>query len=347
MTFQLHQPFSQFSNDIIFVDGLWGSGKSMLAPLISSMNGVEKAQIIEHVDYPLHLYAIKRIGFDEACILTRYSIDILSYNTQIGRGINLRWNDWSGLNLNSSGLRYIRRLFLREGDDALQQLFANQKALLLMPHYLFPSLDVLRSSLGKRLKYILVLRHPLFVFTHWHAYLQRFLSPREFTLSIEYRGCKVPWFSHEHLPNDLGDQGSITRTIALLTASYHGLLKSLRSECSDHRAQKPPDLFVVDFQQICYETASVLGLLTNFIGRPYTNSLQTILRTEKLPRSAQARGRGFLSYGFDPESKVSDSDFKAATLAEIQLGVSARLFDHFIGVIEDYEGFLSQLSFLS
>ena len=36
--------FSPFTNDVIFIDGLWGSGKSVLSPLIGGMQGVEKSK---------------------------------------------------------------------------------------------------------------------------------------------------------------------------------------------------------------------------------------------------------------------------------------------------------------
>ena len=40
--------FNPFADDIIFIDGLWGTGKSLLYPIVSGMEGVEKAKA-EHV----------------------------------------------------------------------------------------------------------------------------------------------------------------------------------------------------------------------------------------------------------------------------------------------------------
>src|SRR5438046_6974013 len=37
--------FNPFTNDVIFIDGLWGSGKSVLAPIMSGMRGVEKQKL--------------------------------------------------------------------------------------------------------------------------------------------------------------------------------------------------------------------------------------------------------------------------------------------------------------
>ena len=31
-----------FTHDVVFIDGFWGSGKSLLAPIMSGMRGIEK-----------------------------------------------------------------------------------------------------------------------------------------------------------------------------------------------------------------------------------------------------------------------------------------------------------------
>ena len=333
---------SRLQNDVIFVDGLWGSGKSLLAPIISSMDGVEKAQIIEQLDYPLHLYALNRLGFDEACALTSFGIDLISYNTAIGRSINLRWNDWSGLNLNTSGLRYLKRLFRKEGDSVLNAA-SQHEALLLMPHYLLPAFDVLKSSLAERLKYILVLRHPLLVFTHWHSYLQRFLSPREFTLSVSHEGYKVPWFCAENLPARLGPEASISRTVALMTTAYEILLVQLNTQINKVAYEMPNNLIVLTFDRICYGTPSVLNILSEFLGRNFSPSLQQVLRREKLPRVSQAQGRGFASYGFIPDSTISDAAQKSNTLSMIEESTNVDLYHRFLHMQSQYERLAAQV----
>ena len=342
MNFTLFNTRSRLNNDVVFVDGLWGSGKSLLAPIIASMEGVEKAQIIEQFDYPLHLYALNRIGFEEAKAMTSFGIDLISYNTAIGRSINLRWHDWSGLNLNTAGLRYVKRLFSQEGDSVMANS-SRHPALLLMPHYLFPALDVLKSILDERLKYILVLRDPLLVFTHWHSYLQRFLSPREFTLSVSSKGVKVPWFCAENLPSDIGQPASVVQTVAFLTAAYEKLLTLLTRYNDSDPLQSSSRMLVFTFDQICYETSSVLDLLSSYLGRPYLKSLQQVLNREKLPRTTQSEGRGFISYGFKPDFSISDADQKNEVLSLIESSADAALHHRFLRICSEYEQLAKQL----
>jgi hypothetical protein len=306
------------------------------------MHYVEKAQIVEHFDYPLHLYALNRIGFDEACALTSLGTDLISYNTVIGRGINLRWSDWSGLNFNTSGFSYIKRLFRQDGDSVLSAS-SEQSAFLLMPHYLLPAFDVLQASLSTRLKYILVLRHPLLVFTHWHSYLQRFLSPREFTLSVSYNGSKIPWFCATHLSGCLEAEASIPRTVLLLTSAYNNLLEQLDGRVEYLSSKMPQNILVLTFDQICYESFTVLSSLSQFLGRDYKPILHKVLRREKLPRVSQAQGRGFASYGFNPDSNISDAEQKSNVLSMINASTNSDLYNQFLSMQSRYERISAQL----
>jgi hypothetical protein len=83
--------------------------------------------------------------------------------------------------------------------------------------------------------------------------------------------------------------------------------------------------------------------LADFIGRPYTNSLQRILRKEKLPRCSQIQGRGFLAYGFDHTSTISDSDLEAETLNHIRASIASSVYEQFIEAVRTYEEFVSDL----
>jgi hypothetical protein len=55
-----------FKNDIIIVDGLWGTGKSILAPIISGMEGVEKIKAESLYEYMSWLHYLGKIEKDGA-----------------------------------------------------------------------------------------------------------------------------------------------------------------------------------------------------------------------------------------------------------------------------------------
>ena len=95
--------FGHFVNDIIFIDGLWGTGKSLLGPIISGMDRVEKSKI-EHVyEYVCILRHLNKISPDAASWMLNNYADLSQYNNLIGREVKLRSRDDSriGNNLNN------------------------------------------------------------------------------------------------------------------------------------------------------------------------------------------------------------------------------------------------------
>jgi hypothetical protein len=212
-----------------------------------------------------------------------------------------------------------------------------------MPHYIFPAFDVLQASLSNRLKYILVLRHPLLVFTHWHTYLKRFSSPREFTLSVSYNGLRIPWFCAGNMSGSPEAETSTSRTVLLLTSAYNSLLDQVEARLDYLSLQTPRTLLVLTFDHICYETSSVLSSLSRFLGRDYQPTLHKVLRREKLPRVSQSQGRGFASYGFNPDSNITDADHKGNVLAFIKASTHNDLYKRFLSMQSRYEIISSQL----
>ena len=88
-----------FYNDIIVVDGLWGTGKSVLGPIISGMSGIEKIKADSTYEYISWLNSLGKIEKDAAIWMMRTYADSSQYHNRIGREINLRWSDDTGLKL--------------------------------------------------------------------------------------------------------------------------------------------------------------------------------------------------------------------------------------------------------
>ena len=97
--------------DIIFVAGSTRSGKIILSRILSSL---ERAEGVK-VDYLTEFFApFRRMGeiSEEACIaFLRYSIYLATYNSFIGRNVNMRSNDYTSIWNTSSPLKYMRRIF--------------------------------------------------------------------------------------------------------------------------------------------------------------------------------------------------------------------------------------------
>ena len=188
---------STFENDIIFVDGLWGTGKSILGPIISNMHEVEKIKSESIYEYMSWLNQLGKIDEDAAVWMMRTYADSSQYHNRIGREINLRWSDDTGLKQVINKWDYIKRLFGKEGNDFVNEINSKNIAFSVMSHMLMLCPELLDKSYGSRVKIIETVRNPLYMISHFANYLDRFEASREFTMAYYYQGVKIPWFINE------------------------------------------------------------------------------------------------------------------------------------------------------
>ncbi|PJZ45516.1 hypothetical protein [Leptospira brenneri] len=291
-----------FSNDIIFIDGLWGTGKSLLGPIVSGMAGVEKVKVESLYEYVSWLFHLKKIDLDGALWMLRTYADCSQYHNVIGRETNLRWSDDTGLKNSHDKLKIIFRLFLGEGDSKVAEINKENLAFCAMSHMLMLSPDLLSLAYGSRVKIIEVVRHPLYMVNHFASYLERFESPREFTMSFYVNDIKVPWFvkgwEKEYLTANLTE-----RAVLCITRTYPWLLKNIEKV-------KNLGLQVLDlsFEEIVFNTDATLNKLKSFTDRDHSRRIKSILNRQSLPRESISDGKGHAGYGWKkdrrPESEM-------------------------------------------
>ena len=297
-----------FSNDIIFIDGLWGSGKSLLAPIVSAMNGVEKVKIEGIYEYVSWLYYLKKIDEDAALWMLRTYADMGQYHNRIGREINLRWSDDTGLKYVQGKFSLIRRLFAGEGDKKAEEISQKNLAYCVMSHMLMLAPDLLLKAYGDRVKIVEVVRHPLYMVGHFSAYLSRFDSQREFTTSFYFNNHKLPWFV-EGWANEFIAANPTERAILCVNRLYTWLYEKI-----DEARQEGLEILVVSFEESVFQTNLILEKLQDFVGRAHHADLDKILKIQKLPRSSIYNGRGHAGYGWSESNKPDKETYKYMTI---------------------------------
>lgn len=281
-----------FSNDIIFIDGLWGTGKSLLAPIVSAMHGVEKVKIESIYEYTSWLYYLKKIDEDAALWMLRTYVDMGQYHNRIGREINLRWSDDTGLKYVQGKFNLVRRLFAKEGDKKVEEINQKNIAYCVMSHMLMLAPDLLLKAYGGRVKVIEMVRHPLYMVGHFSAYLSRFDSQREFTTSYYIGKQKVPWFV-EGWADEFMAANHTERAILCISRLYPWLYQRI-----DEARQRGLEILVVGFEESVFQTNLLLNKLQEFTGRAHHENIDRILKGQKLPRASINNGRGHASYGW-------------------------------------------------
>lgn len=322
----LLKKFTPLQNDVIFIDGLWGTGKSILGPIVSGMEKVEKIKFEHIYEYIAILRHLNRITEDAAaCLLNTYA-DLSQYNNVVGREINLRWGDDSGFANNPNSFRYLKRLFSKEGERNISDINKNNIGLNIMSHLLLLVADPIFETFGNRAKIIEVVRHPLYMVNHWYSYLQRFDSPREFTPSFDYQGNKVPWFVSGW------EEG-----FAQASLMDKALLSIIRLyEWLDNALQRTPNVLTLSFESLVMTPDESLSKLSLFLGRKHYPGLPKILRKQKIPRKTISQGKGHAAYGWSKDTKSSELEVYSRQMEFVKKEGSNSIVNQFLVLIETY-----------
>ena len=304
-----------FTNDIIFIDGLWGTGKSILGPIVSGMDRVEGYRLESIYEYIGALYRLDKITKDGAIWMLRTYVDHGQYCNSIGREVNLRWWDDSGFRNSPNKLKIIKRLFCREGNSEIDEVNAKNLAYSVMSHNLMLTPDLLPLAYGKRLKVIEMVRHPLYMIKHFAAYLARFESLREFTMAFYYEETKVPWFVKDWSAKFVRGN-PMERAVLCVTRLYPWLDAELTKARTSGMA-----VLDLSFEEAVFEVDSTLKKLSLFTGRSHNPRIAVILKRQMLPREAIFKGTGHGTYGWTKSDK-SEGEMYAELLANVQVTCS-------------------------
>jgi hypothetical protein len=322
--------FNSFTNDIIVVDGFWGGGKSVITSIIGSMIGVEKKKV-EHVyEYVCIAHSAGKMNSDAATAFLKIYADLSQYNNLIGREVNLRWSDDSGLRNNPGSLTYLKRLFHPGGDSVADQISKKNLALLIASHELIAVSNLLYMSYGSRLKLIEVVRHPVHLFNNVRDYTAKFERAREFTLSFEVSGVKVPWFAadwaDEFVSSSITDRALLS--IARMQSEMISSIDSINAE------QKP--LLVLSFENAVLRPEDSIEKLENFLNRPRTRRTNRVLRQQNLPRKQISAGKATSSFSFTSNSASSEHETYEKVFKEIEDGGSLSAINEFRSAVNAY-----------
>jgi hypothetical protein len=324
------EKFHQLTNDIIIVDGFWGSGKSVLNPIVSSMQGVEMVRFDPVYEYACILQHLGKITPDAANFLFHSYSDDSQYSNLIGRHVNLRWSDQSGLSQNPHKVRALRRLFSEEGDSVIEEIDSKNLAAFAMSHQIMSISSPLFAAFGERLKFIEIVRHPLYLVQHWYSYLSRIDSKRDLTPSLNINGMKVPWFaaswSDLYIPAT-----NIDRALLSIIYFYENLEKTLDSGISDL-----DKVLTLSFESMVFEPEQNMPLISNFLGRSHHPRIEAILRKEKLPRSIISKGKGYSSYGWAYNTSDSEEAAYQDLICFIEKNATVAVLEDFQKVIGRY-----------
>lgn len=305
------------AREIVFLDGMNGSGKSILGPILGSFERIEKQalnHIFEHVCLAHHL---GRMTSDAAESFLSVYADLQLYNSMISREVNLRFSDDSGILNNPHALRYVSRLFQKDGDDVLERIDRQRTMPQIMTHQMLPLADVLFEKLGKRVKFIEMVRHPVYMLDHWLSYIDRYgTDRREFNFWIEWDGQPLPWFA-AGWEKEYTQRSSIDRVIMVIDRLFQ---RSFEIAAKYGESQ----IIFVPFESLVLTPDKELSRLENFLQTRRGPATPSVLARQKCPRLRISDGRGHKRYSWKREDdSLTESEILQKKLHQVEAKASS------------------------
>lgn len=263
---------------IVILDGLTGTGKTMFSPLMSSFDRIQNARFEYMVEYLCIAAGDGKMTADAATSLLNLLADIKCYDGTISREVNFRPTDLSSVFNSSKATTYLRQLLMPDGERAGVRLERDNPILLFVTHQILSRIQVAIDAFGDRLQVVQMVRHPLYLLDHWDSYIgMHGTSPRDFTVWLDFRGQAVPWFASGWEARYVGASRFDQVIYAIDSLMQHVFVWAEREDASKTIAFVP-------FEQFVLEPEAHVAHVEQLLGTRRTAATAKVLRAQQVPR---------------------------------------------------------------
>ena len=284
----------------VFIDGLPRSGKSSLCQIIVSLKHSEHIDMATNLEYILMGRVFNKINNDFAKTYLRTFFNQSAYNKLIGRGVNFRPTDFTGIpNFRDPKIYYKRLKIFSYGkkkyhhkkthirvklksDPALSALknkyffFPFQSHQLLCNFKEFKKLDL-------NYKIIEFLRNPI---ETTYSLASRGLlegnakkDPRKLNLDILYNKKSLPWFVHGYA-KEYCEANKFEKSALVVINEIKKIIKNKRLI----KKLLGKRILLIKFEDFVTNTNLEMKKISKFLNTSFTKSTKNYIREANCPR---------------------------------------------------------------
>ena len=301
-----------FCKNIIIINGHSNTGKSLIAPVLSSLNKMEMWSFNHIYEYICVIHHFKKINNDAAKTLLRLYSDIDLYNMIIGRNVNWRSKDLSSIQYNLKKYEYEKK-YKYDADDLISKANNSELILPIVTHYIFGFSKILFESFeDKLLMYINVDRNPAWVIKNWYEknlVERNLVDPTDFELCLKDKNNFLPYFLIESNLN-INDLSNIERAI-LVYKQFREYENMLYSKLPNSLKNK---IYTIYFEKFILEPNIYLDEICKITKTAQSSLTKKIIAKMGLPRNLCEgfyRNQNFITH-LDKENV--DTSFKKYVL---------------------------------
>lgn len=308
-------PRASNSKRVVFIDGILRTGKLMQMPIVSSLERCEMAQ-----NYPLMedvpiLHRVGLLSSETAIALLQREVDININNMLIGRRVNFRYDDVSGIWNARDPREYFQRIFAADEYAQIERVEEIDPIFPIMTHDCLCNAQIIFRALPEA-RLIWIRRNPIDVAFSWHRkrWGERIGNDSNSTfLAFAGPNGPVPWHAlgWETRYEELSPADRIIYSIAALNRMADEAMAAL-----DDRTKS--QVFVVTFESVTSAPEA------------YVEGMCSFLATRRGPRTAEMLSRARVP-------RVLHKTDLEHRLDEIKAVASPEAFEHLLSQAAAYD----------
>lgn len=268
----------QYCQDLTVISGMPRSGKTLLAPLISSMKDVE----MFHMDALIEVFPFLRdcnmLSSKGQIYLLQYAVNLLSYNRSIGRNMNARPFDETSIWNANNPQEYLERLSNKDlKEDCIG---GNTFPLFLLLHNGLTYIDTLLTAFDK-VKVVNVCSHPIDIVSAWiekeygknRTYKKKGLSVPAFKWKDDIVPSYAVGWEDEYI--------ELNETDRVISMLYRLYLSEDDSLSKVHEKDKDK-LLMVSYDKLVTNPGLEIDRVGNYLGRSVTSFTDKVMQKSEL-----------------------------------------------------------------
>lgn len=305
-----------FPHEVLVIDGQGRSGKNMISVLLSTMDRVEKMRLDGLFDTIPRYYYLGKMSLDAAIVALRVEADEKLYNNMISREVNFRFDDYTGVFKQGKPWLYVKRLFQKPEQHAVERLARENPIFQNMTHDGLHLASLYFKAFGPRFKLVHVFRDP--VGNIYEQNRRDFgtrigTDPREFQLTYRWRDTVMPLLAMG-VEEDYVVGNPLERLVLMVDRMFRLNLQGY----ADLDPAFRPQVFFIEFEHFAVDPHHYMPRLEEFVGDRFTARTPRMMRRERCPR-------------------VIDPTQRAQRIADIERQISSKYLDIFRSLIADYD----------
>jgi len=342
----------ELAQKVIIVDGFPGCGKTMLSPIIASLDRVEIANYAFEVEFICRAHDLGGMDHDAAVALIRMLMDGRLYTNMMGRDVNFRYSDISSVFNSPKKWTYFKRIF-GPGDEAVPALIESQRPILnFNTHDLCQVAPPLFEALGNRLVFINVVRHPLFMVIQQTLNMEKLVNnARDIQVHFEYHGAELPYYT-------LGWEDLFLKSNPVERAIYtmhyqerarQQVLKEFKHSIGE---EGRPIFIEIPFEHFVKEPEPYLEQIYTAVGTTSGKKTSAEMRRQRVPRINIVDGIPLSIYKrcgwVPPEKGLSEAEeYEKRKQFVVEQGASNESLETLTTMCQDYDRKLTQSKAIS